>query len=363
LIDLLERDELELLFNLYYVEKAKPIKKKSTSICFMQNIKRDDLKKNPSQILKDNFECYDARNIIPPKIYELGSNIKKQKKQNDKRLNNNTQSKQLSTKYSNAKSKLEKYITENRIKVKRNSIVYRERSQTAIHSYNSIEKENFLSKKWKKSNLPLTMDDTLKISIKNSRGPVYFAQFTTNNLQTFAGNEKKVNLTKKFYYIYEWLNGINENECQHFFDNPFVKNQETNINETLLNNNYLSIINSKADEPIYVLNNDSKSDNQSKKQLSMTHKQTEDSMPQMRQYDINGRNKTCQTYNKTNMITTKKFENNFNLKTLNENKLAFQNRIVLKKFKDLTTTADKLKYQKNRNDLLLSRMSLDLYIF
>jgi hypothetical protein len=71
---------------------------------------------------------------------------------------------------------------------------------------------------------------------------------TVENVENTEGSRKKWGLYEKFYNISEWLKTIDSKECQHFYENPFRLEKQTltdhSMNQNLLSASKTSLIES-----------------------------------------------------------------------------------------------------------------------
>lgn len=75
------------------------------------------------------------------------------------------------------------------------------------------------------------LETMIRSDLKSHKGPIYFEKLSEENLLLHNGR-KTSPLTRadKFLFIYEWLNRMNEHECAPvFFLNPFVLDKEVTV--------------------------------------------------------------------------------------------------------------------------------------
>lgn len=260
---MLAPDESKNLYELYETIVAKPPRTRSNSQCqdrkskefFLNILKRfqslDDLVLK-KRALKDNYfvrkeikneeklfekdnqlENFDVRGIKGPKLIDQGLK--------SKAISEDSENKNIKKKrpYSHVNSKLASYLSSNRHSGESRSHVNQSRKAIATHY---IFKKEFLlytprdkikpkemCTKRLLSDSYLKMDQELeeriKIDLKVNRGPIYFVQLTEENLDVHNKSQKRVQMSQKYFYLFNWLENIVENECQNFYSNPFFQDK------------------------------------------------------------------------------------------------------------------------------------------
>lgn len=149
----------------------------------------------------------------------------------------------------------------------------------------------------------------------------------------------------------EWLSQIKVEECDHFLNNPFTSDNGTNTE-----------ISNYNPEPSYNWFKNEKS----KMDILNTKKFTIDPLQNIKNNNMNknqlpnkklrsnmGNESIVETHDKQVLAVSKDYEKNFNLKLTND----------CNKNKDrYITSRERLKKQLALNDVLMTRMTLDLFI-
>lgn len=399
IFDLLDPDEQRNLFEMYSVVKARPFRIRSNSIprvVFNQstskmNTRRSSLSqlshkylikksknfnKQSNKIIIDETE-FNARAITAPDIYSFGARSRRKKEIVEK--------KEIKIKrpYSHVESKLGPYISSNRKPNKSHVSIDPDISKKAIVSHDLFKKPFMVYKKKQDPDpnsikeKPTFADSYLKMSdilenqvrydVKVNKGPIYFAQLNEENMSFHNNNKKEVTKADKHYYIFNWIMNIHAKECQHFYQNPFVQTQITNT-ESMENTVELEKNPIKSVVQIgHVSNSIFKIDpfNNPKNQTTINK------LPKRHRSNLY-ENGFFETLEKQTLACTRdyksllKLKQNFSL----DSDFTIKNDADGQRWKNLIThkseqySANKndLKKQKLLNDVLLTRMQLDLFI-
>lgn len=302
--------------------------------------------------------------IRPPEIYTLGSfHLSKKKKSN---LKNQSLShlivyqEPIKKKYMHVESKLEKYISENRQKKSSYSFTSTSRSKSAIqHHYISTNKLNTY-KKPKSAHLILSkqLETKIKEDIIRNKGPIYYGELRRENLQ-IHNSITKIQLKDKFLYVFEWLEKMKDSECEHFFKNPFKTSVSVNTD--------------------HELRAKTSSDYNSLQSILWDKRQKIDPFDNPKYHTVRERiptrlnsalvqNGFYETMDKQTLANKKNYRESIQLnKRIHLNKivsLTTQNYLNTEEdiLKKRSYVKKKLAQEKNLNDVLLTRMKLDLFI-
>ena len=426
LFDLLSEDELSILYDMYKIEVAVPFRLRSFSVScdktsFISFSKKTSKKRsnsversinlnnanqnenynnenksymqissvvndNPSDDLdidRSTSPSFNARAIKGPVIYEMGrssalsmarqsSKIQSQPKDPLKNIDLYNFNNILSTRsksYSHIKSNLESIFRDSS-KIKQASLIDYSKSALDRHGetftryikYNKIQTKSFVQM----SNL---LENKIRENLKMNRGPIYYGQFTKENIELHNKHKETIKLEDKFFNIYEWLEKIDVKECSHFFMNPFKRDKNNITDECDLNQN-LSIHKRQAVRTAPIIKKDDTNlirfkidpfDNPKNISTKLESRRNERFFSGIQTY--------YQTCDQQTLIAKKDYKNLLHLEPTIFNRRSRM--IDFKDNDDLISSASSnyaqdqranLKKQKFLNDSYLSRMQLDLYI-
>jgi hypothetical protein len=443
--EMLDMDELNNLYDLFDVNEAIPFRLRSNSISkFGQRIRKnskeiftrsqslqslannqyaelDNISENFSQREREEtgwkqrkadifneeknsslvLDHVNARNLKCPKIYVLGShdikirNSSFRSEQNKSYFNRNEI---LKKSYSHIESTIPAYIKQNRNKRLTESYTYVQRSQVAIQTHqillnnspNSLNTTTDKKGQQAKANSYLKMskmlDGQIRDDLKMNKGPIYFAQLTEENLEQYD-DHKQLTLSDKFEFIFEWLEGMEVEECKpYFFASPFKLDQEAQTNvENITNNQDEESANES--EIFRTKQHDIKTSKFSISTPDLTypsikrsrtmidpfenpkHQKQERTFPKLFLKNSNGKDFQFSTYEK-HMLAAKSDQTaiDYLLKNqdINKKQASLMKRCnesnLFGNQKSCSSIHENLKKQIVRNDILLTRMQLDLFI-
>lgn len=303
--------------------------------------------------------------IKPPEIYSLGSvQLKKQSTkfnlQNQSLVHMIESQEPSKKKYLHIESKIGKYLSENRQRSSSNSHLNTSRSKSAIqHHYISTNKFD-LYKKPKSAYLKLSkpLEAKIRDDVHRNNGPVYYGELRKENLDTH-NNMNKLELKDKFLYIFEWLEKMKDIECGHFFMNPFKSNVSVNTDHGVGNKNYADDYQMKSifwDKKRKIDPFDNPKNHSVRERLPKRLNSA---------FDLNG---FYETTDKQTMASKKNYLNciKLNKRILFKNISDSQPQNYMNTEEDFlkkqSHVKQKLAQQKKLNDVLLTRMKLDLFI-
>ena len=424
LYDILEEFEIKNLLDLYNVAIAKPLRIRSKSICYSNLKQPNELKPfhkksisierfddvncsyKQSKITANNtvldsierkkllsdentdsiYPSFNSRDLQQPSFFSIGSSqLKKSVNKTDSndilKINAN---KLAINSYSHIESKLASYLTSSKEKP---TNVNRKRAKTAIGLFkeSSIEfdyyERNPKPRQANNSRLKLSspLNKTMREDIRQNRGPIYFGELNEENLNTLNTNgylrNNQTTLSDKFLIIFEWMIGMEEKECEHFFSNPFIKEDFTNTlisnhnPETDRVNRFISesVVYDDCNHVAYNL------------LTSMKHKidpfinpryenSSEIKLPKYKLISSMGKESFIQIDDKKVLSVKKDFKTLLNLNK-NYSKESNQTPSIKKdiygnhlKQADFLPSREKLRKKVSNNDLLKTRMRLDLFL-
>jgi hypothetical protein len=421
LFDLLSDDELSILYDMYKIDVAVPFRLRSFSVAFDRTLftysSKNKIKKrsnsvekstnvkitNENEIQSKDIKSYmqksskvndnesgdfdldrstspsfDTKGIKGPIIYQIGSSdalsttpksnkIENQKKNNPlKNMDLFNINNILSTRtkaYDHVKSNLES-IFHDSPKIKENSLINYSKSALDRHKetftpyikYNKIQTKSLVQ-------MSELLENKIRENLKMNRGPIYYGQFTQENIRLHNKNKQKLKRQDKFYNIYEWLEKIDVKQCSHFFMNPFKRDKNNLTDECDLNLNWREAAR-KADMSLIRFKIDP-FDNPKNITTKLESKRNERFFGGIQTY--------YQTFDQQTLIAKKDYTNLLHLEPTLFNRK--NNMIDFKNNDDLISSASSnyrknyaldqranLKKQKFLNDSYLLRMQLDLYI-
>lgn len=393
------------VWNQFYIEKALPFRIRSNSTghgkkqlkkknylerrhsieCFEEEflsrkLLNEKLKFNLSKDTEKNYDKNSVKSLLtehdfekfnenkmeikPPEIYALGSfQLMKMKNSNFKNecLSHLIEYREpFKRKYLQVESKLEKYISKNRQKNCGDSFANTSRSKSAIHHhYISTNKLNPY-KKPKSAHLRLSkhLETKIREDIHRNKGPIYYGELRKENLH-LHNTKNTIQLRDKFLYIFEWLEKMKDNECEHFFKSPFKTSISVNTDCELRtkissgDNNFESILWDKKkkidpfDNPKY-------------------HTVRERLPTRLNSaLVLNGFYETMdkQTLaNKKNYLNCIQLNKGIHFNKISDSKIQSSLNSEEEFMKKRSYVKQKLFQEKKLNDVLLTRMKLDLFI-
>lgn len=194
---------------------------------------------------------------------------------------------------------------------------------------------------------------------------------TEENLKASHG---KVPLKEKYLTLFEWLLGVKEEECRHFFHNPFVNETSTNTEITNENPESTKLANPSEDVLLAETINDWKMNvlKSSKYKVDPFVNPKFDlrvrtELPKRVLTNAGGHDKLIDIKNRRILSVTKDFTTMLNLKEKHlkgsENYQSTKKDIYGRYLttNDFLSSRDKLKKKIAMNDLIKTRMTLDLF--
>lgn len=192
------------------------------------------------------------------------------------------------------------------------------------------------------------------------KGPIYFGQFTSENIENFHGT-KKLNLQDKYYYIYEWLDNIKTDECQHFLENPFQSSKSINT-DVVFTDKTIDTVDFKR---LKINKNNFQTNNKLIKIDAFENPKYSANKPSNQNKDIilkTIKNKICE--DKQTLACKREFKKYLHLGRDREylmgsiNSVKNQDEISIRR----SEVRDKLLRYRSSNDVLLKSMQLDIYV-
>ncbi len=320
--------------------------------------------------------------------------------------------KHFSDDFAKVESKLKDYLTFNRKKKRSSQKVKSVKcAKTAIetHRYASSPFIQYSSSNTNRLDLnnylkfSQQLEHRIKEDLRKNKGPIYYAELRQENISIHIQN-KKFGLYDKFYNVYEWLKTLDRRECAHFYQNPFQQDKSTifdaeNSNPDLFNEP--SIVNSsdslvsasqykatefsrgvKASEPLCVRNFATKKhqidpfENPKNERVSSNLILLRNRLPQKRLSAVRSYNSQYETIEKKTLVAKKDLAKLLNI----EKKFLLNEKSAQNRLKDefvaqtkmtngkylpviMRQKTERLNREKSKNDLILSRLELDLFIF
>lgn len=371
-----------------YLEENHSSRRSTKSNCiekkFVKNTKSKFsvlLSDDENEISSQNF-C--SRDIQAPKIYVMGtSNHKISSKSTllNKRFRFEEEEKYEGFKkpYARIESKLAPYLLSNRERVQTYSYSNTGRSQTAIqhHSLSSnpfVIYKNQANERSSYLKLSKSLDSRIREDLHINRGPIYFAELNKDNLEAHNKYKSGLELKDKFMTVFEWLGGINENECFHFYSNPFKSNKQVNtddvskIDSTKVTSE--NFINEKVASIGFLANKKLRIDPFDNPKNEMII----DKLPTKRNSGLRF-NSYFETNEKQTLAANQDYtkylhlDKKFTIHGIEKHVDLINKTLVESKEKtdtlnsqNYSTVKDRLRKQKSLNDVLLTRMQLDLFV-
>ena len=315
-------------------------------------------------------EEFDVRGIKAPDEYSLGTRkvkvVETEKKEKPKK-----------GLYSHIESKLAEYLSSNR-KAPEPDIINSDQSKSALIQHDLYKKEFVVYKKKQdpdpnSERVEPTLEDCylkmgddleerIRADMKVNRGPVYFVQLTEENLNTYdeTQQKKKLLMSDKYYYIYEWLKSMDENECTHFYSNPFVLDKICSTDEDISSLQQSFRQSGEETDAVKCIGVAAKTKYKIDPFDNPTTQTFIDKLPSIKHRTRSG---FMMNHDKQTFIATKdyrsmlRFDTDFSLAAVSKSKSA------LPSDNDLIISAkENLKKQKQLNDLLFARTQLNLFI-
>ncbi|CAF0887739.1 unnamed protein product [Brachionus calyciflorus] len=362
------RHSLECFLNRYLTHK---LVLKSLESDFMNKKKESEKNSFKSFLIKEDSDLTNNNemDIKPPEIYALGSMKLKNREEKLKNQNKNLSllidqkiEDPLKKKYSHIESKYSKYLSENSKRRGSNSHGNIIRSKSAIQQHYSSANKFILYKKPKSAYLKLSnqLDSKIREDIHRNKGPIYFGELKQDNLDIHNEYKTKLELKDKNLFIYEWLQKIDTGECKHFYRNPFKESVSINT-ETEIENQAETIGFQNKNQPIF-LDKKRKIDpfENPKNQI------TKDRLPNRLNsaFVLNSYYETMdkQTLaSKSDYLNSIKFNKQIMLRT-DSNINSVKNIEQLTSQENYCFIRERLAKEKRLNDILLTRMKLDLFV-
>ncbi|RNA32918.1 hypothetical protein BpHYR1_030542, partial [Brachionus plicatilis] len=362
-IGLKRRHSIEC-FKEKYISRKLIIAKDSS---FKDKQKNSDLNSMKSLLTEHDYDKFNhgTMEIKSPEIYSLGS-VQLKKKSLKFNLQNASLSHMIENqepikkKYLHVESKLAKYLSQNRERHPNNSFTNTSRSKSAIQHHYISTNEMDSYKKPKSAHLRLSkhLEAKIREDLHRNRGPIYYGELRKENLN-MHNSRTKLEQKDKFLYIFEWLGKMKDGECGHFFKNPFKSNVRVNTDNELRNKD--------------------RSDECKVESIFWDKKRKIDPFDNPKNHSVRERlpkrlnsafvlNGFYETMEKQTLASKKNYLNCIQL----------NKKILLNKMSDSTTEGysnteeevlkkqshvkQKLAREKKMNDVLLTRMKLDLFI-
>ncbi len=182
-------------------------------------------------------------------------------------------------------------------------------------------------------------------------------------------------MKEKYLSLFEWLVNVKEEECQHFFDNPFVTENSTNTKISNENPESNKLQNPYENPVLSEEINDWKMNvlESSKYKIDpfinpKYDRRIRTELPKRILTSIDGKDELIDIENKRILTVTKDFTTMLNLKEKHlknsENYQATKKDIYGRYLtkNDFLTSREKLKKKIGMNDLIKTRMTLDLFV-
>ncbi len=335
------------------------------------------------------YPAFLARDLKQPSLFDFGSRqLKKFNQQNENFYAKKNQVVAEKTKpYEHIDSKLRSYLRRMASECSVNSQVdatNKRRAKTAIGLFKgatvsklatykeSGEKEKERWRDVAPLRLSHSLNKMIREDLRQNKGPVYFVELTEENMRVLSG---KVPLTEKYLTLYEWLLSIKVEECGHFMENPFTNNNSTNTDVSNVNPESIKLTNPVVDLVKPLVDFDPKinvlESTKYKVDPFVNPKVEKDSgvrLPQSKLVSVSAGESKVWVENRQILAVNKDYRTMLNLKERNlkpgENYQPARRDIFGKNLttSDFLTSRERLKKRIISNDVLKTRMTLDLFL-